>query len=170
MTVENSGDRNGSLVRLMNAYEKDVFRICLALLKDVSMAEDAVQETFLKVYRKFDTFRGECSEKNWILKIAIHTCKDLQRSKWFRHIDRRITLETIPEPLMPLVQEDSDLINAIFSLPAKERQIIMLYYYEGMTLTEVAQVMEISSAALSKRLKKIRIKLKQYMEGVEEHE
>lgn len=170
MTVENSGDRNGSLVRLMNAYEKDVFRICLALLKDVSMAEDAVQETFLKVYRKFDTFRGECSEKNWILKIAIHTCKDLQRSKWFRHIDRRITLETIPEPLMPLVQEDSDLINAIFSLPAKERQIIMLYYYEGMTLTEVAQVMEVSSAALSKRLKKIRIKLKQYMEGVEEHE
>lgn len=170
MTVENSGDRNGSLVRLMNAYEKDVFRICLALLKDVSMAEDAVQETFLKVYRKFDTFRGECSEKNWILKKAIHTCKDLQRSKWFRHIDRRITLETIPEPLMPLVQEDSDLINAIFSLPAKERQIIMLYYYEGMTLTEVAQVMEISSAALSKRLKKIRIKLKQYMEGVEEHE
>lgn len=170
MTVENSGDRNGSLVRLMNAYEKDVFRICLALLKDVSMAEDAVQETFLKVYRKFDTFRGECSEKNWILKIAIHTCKDLQRSKWFRHIDRRITLETIPETLMPLVQEDSDWINAIFSLPAKERQIIMLYYYEGMTLTEVAQVMEVSSATLSKRLKKIRIKLKQYMEGVEEHE
>lgn len=170
MTVENSSERNSSLIRLMNSYEKDVFRICLALLKDVSMAEDAVQETFLKVYRKFDTFRGECSEKAWILKIASHTCKDLQRSKWFRHIDRRITLETIPEPLIPLSQENSDLINAIFSLSIKERQIIMLYYYEGMTLAEVAQVMEVSSASLSKRLKKIRIKLKHHMEGDEDNE
>lgn len=153
------------LIRLMELYEKDVLRLCCTLLKDFSMAEDATQETFLKVYKSLKSFRGECSEKTWIIKIAIHTCKDIQRSAWFRHVDHRITVESLPEPIIPSTQENTDLLKAIYTLSMKERQIVMLYYYEGMTLEEVSQIMRVSSAALSKRLKRIRIRLQQHMKG-----
>ena len=53
------------LDRLVEQYQVAVLRTCYLYLHDRSQAEDAVQETFLKVYRNLDRFRGECSEKNW---------------------------------------------------------------------------------------------------------
>lgn len=158
------------LIHLMELYEKDVLRLCCALLKDFAMAEDATQETFLKVYKSLKSFRDECTPKTWVIKIAINTCKDIQRSAWFRRVDRCITVENLPDPIIPSTQENTDLLNAIYSLPMKERQIVMLYYYEGMTLDEVSQIMRVSSAALSRKLKKIRISLQRHMKGVNDHE
>ena len=60
--------------RLVEQYQVAVLRTCWLYLCDRSQAEDAVQETFLKVYRNLDTFRGDSSEKTWILKIAMRTC------------------------------------------------------------------------------------------------
>ena len=56
---------------LVNRYQESILHMCYLYLCDKTLAEDAVQETFLKVYRTMDTFRGECSEKTWIVRIAI---------------------------------------------------------------------------------------------------
>ena len=74
------------------------YRVAYHLLESRDDAEDAVQETFLKVYRSMGTFRGNCSEKTWIMKIAMHACYDINRSGWFRLINRRITPDMLPEP------------------------------------------------------------------------
>ena len=62
ITNENARQR---LVRLVEQYQTDLLRLCYIQLHDTALAEDAVQETFIKAYRSFPAFRGDCSEKTW---------------------------------------------------------------------------------------------------------
>ena len=64
-------NRNQKFEQLVDQYQKSVLQMCYLYLCDKSLAEDAVQDTFLKVYQRLDTFRGESSEKTWIMRIAI---------------------------------------------------------------------------------------------------
>ena len=146
--------------------ENGVFlkRLCYLYLHDEAMAEDAVQETFLKVYRSLTNFRGEANEKTWLTRIAINTCKDMLRSGWFRHMDRRVTAETLParQEADPYHRE---VAAAVMNLPRKLREVILLYYYRGLTMEEIAEVLEISQPAVSGRLKRAREKLKAELKG-----
>ena len=82
--------------RMVLEYQLPLKRLCFMYLRDMSLAEDAVQETFLKVYKSLRQFRDDCSMKTWIMKIGVNTCKDMLRTGWFRHIDRRVTAEELP--------------------------------------------------------------------------
>lgn len=72
--------------RLINVYGEDVLRTSYMYLKDRQRAEDAFQEVFLKIYRKYDSFKGNSSEKTWIISITINVCKDLLRSSWLKRV------------------------------------------------------------------------------------
>ncbi len=65
-------EKISSLVRL---YEKDLLRTCCVYLRDRDMAQDAVQETFLKAYKALDSFRSESTEKTWLYSIAFNVCR-----------------------------------------------------------------------------------------------
>ena len=95
---ERAVSRDETLRRLMAKYEVPIRRMCCMYLRDADLAADAVQDTFLKAYLALDQFRGESSEKTWLMRIAINTCHSLRRSGWLRFIDRRITLDRLPEP------------------------------------------------------------------------
>lgn len=153
------------LTAFMEQYEKDLLNLCFVYLQDLSLAEDALQETFLKAFKSLHRFRGECSEKTWLIKIAINTCKDIRRGAWFRFVNRKVTLESLPAPAIQPKTENVFLTLAIMELPPKEREVILLYYYENMTVTEVAQALGISGAAVSKRLKRARQKLEFALKG-----
>ena len=89
-------DRDRIFERLVDQYQESVLRMCYYCLCDKSQAEDAAQETFLKLYRTLDRFRGECGEKTWIMKIAIRVCYDMNHSGWFRFMNRSVTPEMLP--------------------------------------------------------------------------
>ena len=80
------------LDRMVQQYEKDLLRICCIYLRNRTAAEDVVQETFLKAFKNMDTFRGESSEKTWLIRIAINCCRDYRRSAWYRYIDFRVSI------------------------------------------------------------------------------
>ena len=84
------------LDQMVQQYEKDLLRICCIYLRDRTAAEDVVQETFLKAFRNLDSFRGESSEKTWLIKIAMNSCRDYRRSAWHRYIDRRVSIDQLP--------------------------------------------------------------------------
>ena len=86
-TMTESPGANARLERMMEQYGNDLLRICCVYLKDASMAEDAVQETFVKAYKGYHPFRADADEKTWLMRIAINTCKDIRRSAYFRHVD-----------------------------------------------------------------------------------
>ena len=155
------------LDRLVEQYQVAVLRTCYLYLHDQSQAEDAVQETFLKVYRNLGSFRGECSEKNWIMKIAMRVCYDMNRSGWARFFNRRVTPEMLPEASVPFEERDDALASAMMRLPVRLREVILLYYYQGLTVNEIAEVLGITQPSVSNRLKRGRDKLKTALEGRE---
>lgn len=157
-----------ALIRLMQKHEKEVLKCCFVFLQDFTLAEDAAQETFFKAYRAMDRFRGESSEKTWLMRIAVNTCKDIRRGAWFRHVRGSASLEQLPEPALPPQTDSIHITLEVMRLPLKERQAVLMHYYQNMTLAETAQVLGISPAAVGKRLKKAHRRLKQVLEGGEE--
>ncbi len=155
------------LERLVAQYQGAVLRTCYLYLCDRSQAEDAVQETFLKVYRNLDSFRGESSEKTWILKIAMRTCYDMNHSGWSRFFNRRVTPEMLPEASVPFTERDDALTQAVMRLPEKLRRVIILYYYQGLSVREIAETLGITQPSVSSRMKRGREKLKAALEGRE---
>ena len=159
--------REEKLHQMIDKYEKDLIRMCCAYLRDLSMAEDAVQETFLKAYKGLDSFKGNSSEKTWLIRIAINVCNDIRRNSWFRFIDQKIDVERLQIPKWEQNDVSISLMMEIMRLPRKYMEAILLYYYEDMKVAEIAEMLGISDTVISRRLKKAREMLKGMLEGVD---
>ncbi len=153
------------LERLIRENEVSLKRLCYLYLHDEALAEDAVQETFLKAYRALEGYRGESSEKTWLTRIAVNTCKDMLRTAWFRHVDRRVTPDMLPESRETRDPYNREIAAAVMNLPAKLREVVLLYYYRGLTMAETAEVLKISQPAVTNRLKRARDRLKAELKG-----
>ena len=157
-------ERDYWLEQAMAQWEVPLLRTCYLLLRDTALAEDAVQETFVKAWRFYDGYRKEASEKTWLMRIAVNTCRDLQRSKWFIHIDRRVNMDDLPESAVPFELPDDTVTNAILSLPTALRQVITLRYFQSLTVQEVAEVLHVSCRTVHYRLDKAERYLKSSLE------
>lgn len=158
-------DPNHELERLVLQYQQPLLRTCFLYLRDRALAEDAVQDTFLKAYRSLASFRGECSEKTWLMKIAINTCCDLRRAHRLRRIDPCRIPDLLPQAAEPFTEAEGALVTQVMQLPRKLREVILLYYYQDMTVTEIAVSLGISQSSVSGRLKRAREKLRALLEG-----
>ncbi len=161
-------NREARLTRLVEMYQGMLLRLCYVYLKEMQLAQDAVQDTFLQAYRALDGFRGECSEKTWLIRIAVNRCRSMQRSAWLRHVDRRITPEELPVSAdMPCTEVALDVMCSIMRLPPKLKEVVLLYYWQGMTLEEIAQSLGLSHSSVAGRLKRAREILRPMLEGGE---
>ena len=158
-------DPSQELERLVLRYQQPLLRTCFLYLRDRALAEDAVQETFLKAYRSLASFRGECSEKTWLMKIAMNTCCDLRRAHRLRRIDPRRIPDLLPQAAEPFTEAEEALVTQVMQLPRKLREVTLLYYYQNMTVTEIAASLGISQSSVSGRLKRARNKLRTLLEG-----
>lgn len=156
--------------KMVIQYQTPLLRLCYAYLHDTELARDAVQETFIKAYRNLDKYRETASEKTWLSRIAINTCKDMNRSGWFRHVDRSVTPDMLPEPAKPVEPEDRELTMEIMRLPAKMREAALLCWLQGLTYNEAADALGISLQAIGNRLNRARKKLREAMERSEAYE
>ncbi len=146
--------------QMVSAYQLSLKRMCYVYLRDPAAAEDAVQETFLKAYQRIDSFRGESTERTWLMSIAINTCRDMNRSAWLRHTDRRVTPEDLAIPSPSRGEDALALAEALRRLPARLREAVLLYYYQNMTIKEVSQALHAAPSTIDKRLKQAREKLR----------
>ena len=151
---------------LVDTYQTSLLRMCYLNLQDIGLAEDAVQETFIKAYRALSSFQNESSLKTWLMKIAINTCRDMQRGSWWKHINRAVTLDQLNSAILPVSDDVISLNMEIAKLPMKLREEVLLYYYEDMTTEEIADALGIAPSTVSSRLKKAREKLHLAMKGV----
>ena len=158
--------REQALVRLMEQYGDGIKRICCVYLRDLSAAEDAAQETFIKAYDHIEPLLGGeiMNERAWLSRIAINTCKDMLRSSWMRHIDRQRAIEELPLAAPPQHQENLELTEAILKLPPKLKDIVLLHFYQGLSLRTCAQILGISAPTASRYLAQATRRLKMDLE------
>ena len=159
-------DRKACLEQWIAQYGDGILRLCIVYLADRSLAEDALQDTFLKAWNGMAQFeaRGGSTAKTWLTRIAINTCNDYARSRWFRHVDRTRVLGELTAQQPPAPPRERALFLALLCLPAKLKQTVLLHYYQGMTQQEVADCLSISVSAVHQRLRKAQKLLKTALE------
>lgn len=164
--MQEFGQEGRQLTELVEMYQEDLLRVCFLYLQDQGLAEDAVQETFLKAYRALAQYRKKSSPQTWLTRIAINTCKDYRRTFWFR----RVRWNELPEWIAscePDVSEESIAVSVeIARLPTKLKEAVLLYYYQDMTVNEIAEALGISQSSVSERLKRAKEKLRPALKGV----
>lgn len=161
-------NREARLSEWLEVYGDLITRTCCLLLSDRALAEDASQEVFIRAWKSMAQFRGNASPKTWLTKIAVNVCRNMRRTAWFRRFDRSVTPEDLP---LSVPAEDRTLLLTVQQLPDKYKQVVILKYYQGMSLDESARVLDISRSAVHHRLQKALNLLRlDFDEGRAEHD
>ncbi len=149
------------LERWMNDYGNHLLRLCTLYLKDKTLAEDALQDTYIRAWEHRSSFEGRSGEKTWLTKIAVNVCKNMLRSPWNRRIEVKDfeELAGITKNEYEQINRQIDVMNAILKLKEKYRIVILLFYYEELSAKEIAIVLAEKEATVLTRLKRAREKL-----------
>ncbi|MBR6790936.1 MAG: sigma-70 family RNA polymerase sigma factor [Oscillospiraceae bacterium] len=139
------------IIRLYESYGNDVYRLALSMLGNRADAEDICQSVFLRLTDK-KTVLYPGKEKAWLLTCAANACKNQLKSFWRRRSE--------PDESLPAREEDRALWRAVMSLPSKYRAVVHLYYYEGYSQGEIAEILKISRTAVQTRMARARDMLK----------
>lgn len=150
---------------MFERYTNLLYRLCYSILLVREDAEDAVQDVFLKYYRKQPTFADEDHEKAWFIRVAVNHCKDILRRRKLREF---IPFSEVEELLAEKEAEadDSGVLQALFELADRYRIVMILHYLEGYPVKEVARLCGISQSAVKMRLSRGREQLKERLKGV----
>lgn len=158
-------DSHALMDMLIHQHGDSLFRLCFMYLGDRALAEDALQETFLKAYQALDRFRGDSSHQTWLTRIAINACKSIRRSAWMRHVDRTKSLDDLPGGETPFELADDTVVRAVMALPTRQRTVILLYFYQGFRVPEIAQLLSLPVSTVSSQFQRAKARLKQQLKG-----
>jgi RNA polymerase sigma-70 factor (ECF subfamily) len=170
-TACQSGDLR-AFERLYQLHGSRMKSMARNLLGTSSDAEDAVQDTFLKIQRSIATFRGQSSFATWSFRILINTCYDTRRSRMRKKEVSQDEPENPeaaprPEPRAPSSHPSLKLAleRAVAQLTRQQREVFLMYEVEGMRHSEIAAVMEISETASKNTLFQAKKNLRQMLEA-----
>ena len=139
--------------------EGKMLRAAIAIMGGRADAEDVVQDVFVKLFEKLPQFESPEHETAWLIRVTVNLCKTRLRSHW-----RKLTV-----PLLDIypakTDEQPELAGAVFSLPPKYRTAIHLFYYEGYSAKEIADITDQKESAVRKQLSRARLMLKEHLEG-----
>lgn len=146
--------------RLYDQYATDVLRVCYFYLSDREKAEDVCQDVFVRLMTTHPLLQPG-REKSWLLKVALNRCRDLWRGAWLKRVILGgPTFELIPAPDEFSRRDDQQaMMAAVNQLPATFKEVILLHYYQGMNIAEIAQMLELPEGTISSRLSRGRKKL-----------
>ena len=142
-----------------DAYGAAVYRLALAFLGQRADAEDMTQETFCRLLYHAPAFADENHKKRWLLQVAANLSRDQLRGFWRKQVTQ------LEDSVPASTPEELDALNAVMALPEKFRLPIHLYYYEGYSVAEVAEILKLGQSAVKMRLKRGRELLKVELEG-----
>lgn len=153
------------LERIVDKFAPNVYRLAYARTGSRADAEDIMQEVFLRLMRKDPVFRDDEHCKAWLLRTAANRASDLFRTAWRRHT---VPLEegcgaAVPGP------EAGGVLEAVLALPETYRVPVHLFYYEGLSVAEIAAVLGKSEGAVRTRLSRARDLLRENLKGEMEH-
>lgn len=144
-------------------YMDTVFRLAFSWLKSPADADDVTQNVLLSLYRTDYQFESDEHVRSWLMKVTVNECRKVWRRPFRRH-------ENIDDYAETLAFEDpsyQDLFEAIMQLDRDKRTVIVLYYIEGYSIKEIAEILNVPAATIGTRLARARAKLAQYLKEEE---
>ena len=164
----------GAFDELIERYQGPMYGFVYRQLDDPTDSADVVQEVFLKVYRKIDDFRGECTLKTWMYRIAVHEASN--RRRWFsRHRRNELALDANeiagggswledgrPTPYQEMVRRERlDLVGeSLRQIDERLRTAVILRDIQGLSYNEIAEALEVSLGTVKSRILRGRDALK----------
>ena len=139
-----------AFAQLVRAHQAQVWRFLSHLLGDPSLAEDVTQETFLKVYRKLDSYQFRSRFSTWVMAIARNAGFDAMRKNRRKRVD--LDVDLLDDPLARSAPSRLELETAIGSLAPKLREAFLLVEVTGLSYQEVAQVLGVPIGTVKSRL------------------
>lgn len=149
------------LGQVMDRYSAMVYRLAYAQLRSGSDADDISQEVFLRYYQKRPVFSSEEHRKAWLLRVTINRVRSYATSAWFRHTVPLEECLSSPEP------EEQRLHEALGELPAKDRMLLHLFYYEEYSIREMSQLLQRKESTVRTQLTRARQRLAKILKGEE---
>ena len=140
---------------LARAYAPAIYRLAYARTGSRADAEDIMQETFLRLLRARPEFADREHAKAWLLRVAANCANDWFRAPWRRR--EGPLSESLPAP----EHESGGVVEAVLALPAKYRTAVHLYYYEELSVAEIAKITGKSESAVKSRLFRARAMLRE---------
>ena len=145
-------------------YSDMVYRIALTKTQSSHDADDIFQEVFLKLVMNTKPFDNEEHRKAWLIRVTINCCNSHFTAPWRKNID------SLEDAIMSQIPDETteecdfgdgpDVYAEVLKLPQNMREVILLYYYEEMSIREISQVLQTSEVNVKKRLSRARQKLK----------
>ena len=142
--------------RAVEEYGNSLYRLCLVMLRCREDAQDAVQECFLRYMTKAPDFADAEHEKAWLIRVSANICKDILRKRKHQSF---LTLDGIKN--LAVSKDNAQILGLLVSLDEKYRIIIHLHYVEGYKTDEISSMLDISRAAVKKRLQRGREMLRE---------
>ena len=142
-TATRERDSSAYFAELYEKYATDVLRMCYFYLADRQKAEDVCQDVFVR------------------LKVAMNRCRDLWRGAWLKRVVLGSPMfELVPAPdEFGQMAEQQEMMSAINQLPGMFKEVILLHYYQGYGISEIAELMDLPEGTISSRLSRGRKKL-----------
>ncbi len=159
------------LEELYHRYGQEIYRYLYAICRNRLMAEDIMQDVLLSLIKRSDPFETEEHERAWILRITINKCKNHLKSS---RIKNTISLDDTENEAVrkmhnsvseSFTEEESYVMDAVLALPEKYRTPIHLFYYDGYSIKEIAQILKKKPATVGTLLARGRNMLKKSMIG-----
>jgi RNA polymerase sigma-70 factor (ECF subfamily) len=148
---------------LYRKYAKKMYGICMSYAKDRSMAQEILQDGFVKVFKKIDTFKEQGSLEGWIRRIITNTALDYlrQKSKLYEFIDdnKEVEEERLDNSILENINADG-IFKLIGQLPEGAKAVFNLYAVEGYSHKEIAEKLEITEGTSKSQFKRARSLLK----------
>lgn len=143
---------------VLTKYSNMVYRLALSRTRNISDAEDILQEVFFRLLNKNPEFESEEHKKAWLIRVTVNCSSKLLTSAWFK---KTVPLE---EELKFESSEKSDVYYSVLELPLKYRTVIHLFYYEDLSIAQISDILSINQSTIKSQLLRarelLRIKLK----------
>ena len=152
---------NETATALLDRHGESILRLAYSYLHNQSDAEDILQDTLIQYLRTAPILESPAHEKAWLLRVAGNLSKNLLRAQGYRQADQ------LEETLVAQEREDLSYVwEAVKALPVPYREAIHLFYYEGYSTAQIAQILDQKESTVRSRLKRGREKLKPLLEEV----
>lgn len=162
--------RNGqrsSFSELVKRHQKGLLRLSMRFVKDLDIAQDVVQESFIKTFEKLNSFEGRSSFKSWLYQITVNTARNKLREDRYDFSDiEDVQLGVDPQAEKSLVHRAvGEILNVeVEKLPFKQKTALVLRVYEDMSFSEIAEIMECPYDTAKANYRHALLKLKEVFE------